>query len=119
MQLPSGAPSQRKADNALIKALARAFRWNRTLKSCEFASISELAEKEGIAFTYMARILRLTLLAPEIVDVIMTGRQPPAITLANLMDSFPLDWSEQHARWLVDDLDTTARQASATLRLHP
>ena len=46
------------------------------LESGEFSSISELAEKEGIAFTYMARLMRLSLLAPEIVDAIMDGLQP-------------------------------------------
>jgi hypothetical protein len=84
----------------LLKALARAFRWKRMLESGEFASISELAEREGIAFTYMARLMRLSLLAPEIVDAIMDGRQPESVTLANLMDSFPLDWDEQRMQLL-------------------
>jgi|GEM_PF-1342461 len=60
MQLPEGASTPRRPDDALVKALARAFRWKRMLDSGEFASISELAEMEGIAFTYMARLLRLT-----------------------------------------------------------
>ena len=66
----------------------------------QFASISELAEREGIAFTYMARVMRLSLLAPEIVDAIMDGRQPESVTLANLMDPFPLDWKEQRVKLL-------------------
>jgi hypothetical protein len=49
MQLPAGAPQQHKTDNTLIKALARAFRWKRMLESGEFATIAELAEREGIA----------------------------------------------------------------------
>ena len=60
MVLPEGAAQARKPDNTLVKALARAFRWKRMLESGEFASISELAEKEGIAFTYMARLMRLS-----------------------------------------------------------
>lgn len=100
MQLPDGAAQARKPDNTLIKALARAFRWKRMLQSGEFASISELAEREGIAFTYMARLMRLSLLAPEIVDAIMDGRQPESVTLANLMDPFPLDWKEQQMQLL-------------------
>lgn len=99
MQLPEGAPTQRRPDSALVKALARAFRWKRMLESGEFASISELAEKEGIAFTYMARLMRLSLLSPEIIDAVMDGRQPAHITLANLMDPFPADWKEQHRLW--------------------
>lgn len=100
VQLPEDAAQPRRTDNTLVKALARAFRWKRMLESGEFASISELAEREGIAFTYMARLMRLSLLAPEIVDAIMDGRQPESVTLANLMDPFPLDWKEQQMQLL-------------------
>ena len=100
MVLPEGAAQAPKPDNTLVKALARAFRWKRMLESGEFASISELAEREGIAFTYMARLMRLSLLAPKIVDAIMEGRQPESVTLANMMDPFPLDWKEQRIRFL-------------------
>ena len=100
MQMSECATQPRRTDNTLIKALARAFRWKRMLESGEFASISELAEREGIAFTYMARLVRLSLLAPEIVDAIMEGRQPESVTLATMMDPFPLDWKEQRIRFL-------------------
>ncbi|WP_136646537.1 hypothetical protein [Tabrizicola sp. YIM 78059] len=100
MVLPEGAAQARKPDNTLVKALARAFRWKGILESGEFASISELAEREGIAFTYMARLMRLSLLDPEIVDAIMDGHQPEGIMLANLMDPFPLDWKEQRIQLL-------------------
>ena len=97
--MPEGATQPRRTDNTLVKALARAFRWKRMLESGEFASISELAEREGIAFTYMARLMRLSLLSPELVDAIMDGRQPANVTLAKLTDPFPTDWKEQHALW--------------------
>ena len=100
MQLPEGVAHSRRTDNTLVKALARAFRWKRMLESGEFATIAELAEREGIAFTYMARLMRLSLLAPEIVDAIMEGSQPESVTLANMMDPFPLDWKEQRMRFL-------------------
>ena len=100
MQLPEGAVQPRRADSTLVKALARAFRWKRMLDSGEFASISELAEREGIGFTYMARLMRLSLLAPEIVAAIVDGHQPESVTLANLMDPLPLDWKEQRMRLL-------------------
>lgn len=95
MQLPEGATHSRRTDNTLVKALARAFRWKRMLDSGEFASISELAEMEGIAFTYMARLLRLTLLAPDIVEAILDGRQRPELTLARVLEPFPVEWSRQ------------------------
>lgn len=112
--MPEGAAQPRRADNSLLKALARAFRWKRMLESGEFSSISELAEKEGIAFTYMARLMRLSLLSPDIVGAVMEGRQPAGISLANLVDPFPLNWREQHALWTL--LDTPALNGGANIK---
>lgn len=53
MQLPEGAAQPRRTDNTLVKALARAFRWKRLLESGEFATIAELAQREGIASSYV------------------------------------------------------------------
>lgn len=95
MQLPEGAPIQRRPDSALLKALARAFRWKRMLDSGEFATIAELAEREGIAPSYMTRVLRLTLLAPDIVEAILEEAQGPKVTLARVLEPFPLTWQHQ------------------------
>ncbi|MGN6549289.1 MAG: hypothetical protein ACTHJ3_05285 [Pararhizobium sp.] len=95
MQLPPGAPARHQIDNTLIKALARAFRWKRMLEAGEFATIAELAEREGIASSYMARVLRLTLLAPDIVETILDGKHGPEVTLARVLEPFPAEWSEQ------------------------
>ena len=97
MQLPEGATQSRRTDSTLIKALARAFRWKRMLESGEFATIAELAEREGIAFTYMARVLRLTLLAPYIIEAILDGKQRSEVKLKGLMEPFPLEWRSQMA----------------------
>jgi len=95
MQMPEGATHSRRTDNTLVKALARAFRWKRMLESGEFATIAELAEREGIAPSYMTRVLRLTLLAPDIVEAILNGKQGPKVTLAQVLEPFPLDWRLQ------------------------
>ncbi len=95
MQLPEGATQPRRPDSALVKALARAFRWKRKLESGEFATIAELAEREGIAPSYMTRVLRLTLLARDIVEAILDGKQGPEVTLARLLEPFPLEWKYQ------------------------
>ena len=95
MRLPDGTTQPRKTDNTLVKALARAFRWKRMLESGEFATIAELAEREGIATSYMTRILRLTQLEPGIIEAVLDGRQNDAVTLARLMDPFPISWIEQ------------------------
>ena len=95
MQHPESATQRRRTDNTLVKALARAFRWKRMLGSGEFASISELAEREGIAPSYMTRVLRLTLLAPDIVEAILNGTQGAEVTLAQVLEPFPAEWSAQ------------------------
>ena len=64
------------------------------LESGEFATISELAEREGIAPSYMTRVLRLTLLAPDIVEAILDGTAGH-ITLASAIELFPVAWSDQ------------------------
>jgi hypothetical protein len=98
MQLPVGAPSQPKTDNTLVKALARAFRWKRMLESGEFTTIGELAIREGIALSYMTRVLRLTLLAPDIVEAIVDGRLGSEVTLARVLEPFPAEWGTQRQK---------------------
>lgn len=95
MQLPEGGTPPARADSTLVKALARAFRWKSMLESGKFATIAELAEREGIAPSYMTRVLRLTLLAPDIVETILHGRHPPELTIARLLEPFELHWHEQ------------------------
>jgi hypothetical protein len=91
MQLLEGCEETRQPDSTLIEALARAFRWKRMLESGEFTTIAEMAEREGIAPSYMTRVLRLTLLAPDIAEPILDGRQGPEVTLARVLAPFPLE----------------------------
>jgi hypothetical protein len=84
-----------RADPTMVKALARAFRWKRMLEDGRYASISEIAAAEKIDRGYVGSILRLTLLAPDIIENILDGRQPPDLRLPRLLDPFPLEWGEQ------------------------
>ena len=95
MILPPGAREPHQTDDTLVKALARAFRWKRMLESGGYTTISELAKGESIAPSYLTRVLRLTLLAPDIVETILDGHQGPEVTLAALMEQFPVQWAEQ------------------------
>lgn len=95
MQLPEGATQTSRTDSTLVKALARAFRWKRMLESGEFATVAELAEREGIAASYVTRVLRLTLLVPDIVEAILDGRQGADATLSKLLEPFPREWQDQ------------------------
>lgn len=97
MQMPEGATQSHRTDNTLVKALARAFRWKRMLESGEYATIAELAEREGIAPSYMTRVLRLTLLAPDIVEAILDGKAPD-VTVVRVLEPFPVEWERQYLR---------------------
>jgi hypothetical protein len=91
--LPEGVPVQRaRVDNTMVKALARGFRWKRMLESGGFATIGDLAAREGIAPSYVTRVIRLTLLAPDIVEAILDGQQGQWVTLAGLMEEAPMEW---------------------------
>jgi hypothetical protein len=97
---PDGAdatakPITRHVDNAMVKAIARAFRWRAMLESGEYATIREIAAVEKINETYVGRVLRLTLLAPSLVEAVLNGRQPAKLRLDESMKSFPVDWQTQ------------------------
>ena len=93
-----------KADPALLKALARAFRYQKLLDEGRYASISEMAAAEKIERGYLGTLLRLTLLAPELVEAILNGRQPERVTLPRLLEGVSSGWGEQKADY------TKARQ---------
>jgi hypothetical protein len=95
LQLPESTAQTRRTDNTLVKALARAFRWKRMLETGEFANIAELAKREGIAAPYLTRTMRLTHLAPDLVESILDGSQPSDLQLEALRSSLPMAWSEQ------------------------
>ena len=84
-----------RADPTLVKALARAFRYQRLLDEGRYASISEMAAAERIDRGYLGRVLRLTLLAPDIVEAVLDGRWPAEDGLSKLMEPFPVEWSVQ------------------------
>ena len=91
----SVAPVTTRADPALVKALARAFRYQRLLDEGRYQSITEMAEAERIERGYLGTLLRLTLLAPDIVEAVLDGRASNGITLPALFASLPEAWAGQ------------------------
>jgi hypothetical protein len=85
----------------MVKALARAFRWKRLLNDGRYTSISEIAVAEKIDRGYVGSILRLTLLAQDIVEAILNGREPEQLGLPALLKPFPLEWTRQRAAWCI------------------
>jgi hypothetical protein len=97
---PDGAkvtagPVTRHVDNAMVKAIARAFRWREMLENGTHATIAEIAATEKINESYVGRVLRLTLLAPDIIEAVLAGRQPPELQLDDLLKRFAVEWREQ------------------------
>jgi hypothetical protein len=103
--LPDGSRgvSRREAtiDNTMIKVIARGFRWQRLLNEGAYATIEDMAAAEKINPSYISRVLRLAFLSPRIVQAVLDGRQPAWLTMKDLLDSFPLDWTLQEKKFLT------------------
>ena len=97
----SGPMPKATIDNTMIKALARAFRWQRLLENGTYGCIGDIAKGEKIATSFVSRIVRLALLAPDIVELILAGKQPASLTLKGLMAQFPVEWDRQRECLLV------------------
>jgi hypothetical protein len=90
--------SKPQPDGTLIKALARAWRWQRMLDEGVFTSVSEIGDSENISKSYVSRILRLALLSPDIIEAILAGRTDQGMMLERLERPLPAIWEEQWRR---------------------
>jgi hypothetical protein len=97
---PAGAapwsPAPR-VDSALVNAVVRAHRWRQMIESGKYASSTELAKSEKVNDSYLSRILRLTLLAPDIIEAVLAGRQPSTLQLDELLKPLPAAWDQQRS----------------------
>jgi ParB-like chromosome segregation protein Spo0J len=87
--------SKPQPDGTLVKALARAWRWQRMLDEGLYTSVSEIGDAENISKSYVSRILRLALLAPDIVEAILDGQADQALMLETLERPLPAGWEKQ------------------------
>jgi hypothetical protein len=87
--------SEPLVERALVRALARAFRWQRLHDEGDYGTFDDLARAERVSRSYVSRILRLTLLAPGIVEAILDGRQRPTLKLDDLLEGVPVEWNKQ------------------------
>jgi hypothetical protein len=88
----------RDIDSALVKAVVRAHRWRQMIESDKYTSSAELAKAEKVNDSYLSRILRLTLIAPDIIEAILAGRQPSTLQLDELLRPLPAAWKQQRAK---------------------
>jgi hypothetical protein len=111
--VPSSKP---RPDGALVKAPAPAWRWQRMLDDGVYASVSEIGDAENISKSYVSRILRLALLAPDIIEAILAGRTDQALVLEKLERPLPASWEEQRRRLIarMGTLDPIAPSAAAS-----
>jgi AraC-like DNA-binding protein len=86
-----------RADSALLKAVARARQWSEDLLMGRAKSVAKIAEREGVSDRYVRRLTRLAFLAPQIVEAIVAGNQPPELTAEALAEriDLPLLWTAQ------------------------
>ncbi|ABK45114.1 conserved hypothetical protein [Magnetococcus marinus MC-1] len=92
VKLPFFKPKQ---DEAMVRALARAFKWQKEIETGKVRSAKELASREKIDSAFMNKTIRLTQLAPDIVEAITEGRQPKSLALSDLMRGFSDEWPQQ------------------------
>jgi hypothetical protein len=98
---PAGEPAARlptSMDLPLLRTLGKAFYWERLIESGEVANATELARLFKLEPGWVAEVLRMTLLAPDIVRAILEGRQPRHLNLHAVrgrQKEVPLDWDEQ------------------------
>ncbi|MCS6765965.1 MAG: site-specific recombinase resolvase [Candidatus Protistobacter heckmanni] len=83
---------------ASIKALGKAFYWKRLIDEGVYPTTADLARALKLEPGWAAEALRMTMLAPDIVEAIFEGRQPRHLNLHALrgrQDLLPRDWAEQ------------------------
>jgi hypothetical protein len=95
--LPGGFATIPRTDPALLKLVARGYRWFHELSSRQTRSTQQIAEREGLTQRYVRQVLPLGLLAPPIVEAICRGQQAPSLTAEKLKDRtrLKLAWDAQ------------------------
>ena len=85
--------------NAFAIAIARAHCWIDMLDSGKYGSIREMADSLGLCQTYVTSLLRFKLLAPDIIEAILDGKEPDGFSQNKLVGAIPADWREQRIKW--------------------
>ncbi len=98
--IPGGASNdvRPRTVTALIKSVSRAHEWTNQISRGEHKNQRAIAAATGLDERYIGRVLPNAFLAPDIVEAILEGVQPPEFTLHKLLAPFPLSWAEQRAQ---------------------
>jgi len=96
-----------KINDALVRALAKAFQIKDEIESGKAESFREIARRDDQSHSYLLRVFRLTMLAPDIVQAILDGRQPKTLELQELLEPLPLHWPEQRRKFGFPEIPAT------------
>jgi hypothetical protein len=88
-------PDTGGVDPHVLKAIAKAWSWRRKLESGAAATIQDIADAEGFSDRYVGRVLRLAWLAPAVLEKLLVGRVPPAVSIKDMAAAAELPWGEQ------------------------
>jgi len=81
---------------SLVKAVARAHSWHERIINGDIKDQRSIATETGLDERYVSRVFQSAFLAPDIVEAILDGRQPPDLTFNKMLNRLPMDWAEQH-----------------------
>ena len=95
LDAPSPEGSRGEPSLALLKAIARARSWYEKLTTGAVDSLHTIAKQTGLDERYVHRIFQCAYLAPDIVEAVLEGRQPPELTFERFRRPIPIDWDEQ------------------------
>lgn len=90
-------PDTGGVDPHVLKAIAKAWSWRRKLENGAAATIQDIADAEGISDRYVGRMLRLSYLAPAVLDKLLVQRVPPAVSIKDMTAAAELPWAEQES----------------------
>jgi AraC-like DNA-binding protein len=96
----SGTPAQPRTNVPLALTIARAHRWRELLEQGRYGSIRSLARELGVDNSYVARLFRLSLLAPDLVEAILEGTEPSGLSLEKLFRA-PMEWESQRQKLAI------------------
>ncbi len=89
------APETGGVDPHILKAIAKAWSWRRKLESGAVATMSDIAEAEGVTPPYVGRMLKLAYLAPTVLEKLLIARIAPRVSVKDLATLAELPWAEQ------------------------
>lgn len=88
----------RVQDPHILRALGRAWSWRRKLETGEASTIQDIAKAEKVSDRFIGPMMRLAYLSPDVLERLLVSREPPPVTIVQMIDATYLPWAEQMGR---------------------